>query len=146
MIEHDEMEKALKEPLPDEIMSLIEKGKKERTTVLQGTERPNKGVGLYAKTHVEIKFHDEENLIKCIKLLRWSDERLSKLPALVAMWDWQISDVEKLSVHFSTGWYDKDFFEARKLAFLERDHLSYYEMFGASADDITTYHEIIDQS
>jgi hypothetical protein len=133
-------------PLPDSIMALVEKGRHERVQVLPGTERPNKGVGLYAKTHVEISFQDEENLIKCVKLLYWSDQRLSKLPDLIAMWDWQNTVREKMTLYFSTGWYDKEYFEARNMAFQGRNHFSYYQMFGATVDDLKTHHEILNPS
>ena len=129
--------------LPANIMALVEKGRSQRIQVLPGTERPNKGIGLYAKTHVEISFDDEDNLIKCVKLLYWSDQRLSKLPDLIAMWDWQNTIREKMMLYFSTGWYDKAYFEARNGAFLGRDHHSYYQMFGAKVDDLKVRHEIL---
>lgn len=132
----------LDEPLPPEIINLLEKGRAERTIVLPGTERPNKGINLYAQTFVEIEFKDEENLKKCVKLLYWSDQRLSRLPALLARWDWQKTERQGMTILFSTGWYEKEFFEERNNAFLGREHASYYSKFGANPDDLKVRHEI----
>ena len=133
----------LSEPLPADVLELVERGKGERTRVLPGTEGPKGGLGLYAKTHVEISFRDEENLVRCVKLLRWSDERLRQLPELIAMWEWLQTEREGMSLFFSTGWYDEAFFRARKTAFMGRDHARYFEMFGASVDDLKTRNEIL---
>src|SRR4051812_25728667 len=108
----------LEEPLPADVLELVERGKSQRTRVLPGTEGPKGGVGLYAKTHVEITFNDEDNLVRCVKLLRWSDERLRQLPDLIAMWEWLQTERDGMSLYFSTGWYDEAFFRARRAAFL----------------------------
>lgn len=136
----------LDEPLTEEIMQLLEQGKTRRTTILPGTERPNKGVDLYAQTHVEIEFSDEENLRRCVKLLHWSDQRLSRLPALLAMWDWQQTAREGMKLYFSTGWYDKDFFDERNTAFMSRTHSEYFQMFGAKTEDLKVRHEVMVQA
>lgn len=110
----------LSEPLPESVMALIEAGRNSRTRVLPGTEGPNRQTVPYAKTHVEISFDNEEDLIRCVKLLHWSDERLRQLPALLAMWEWHQTVREGMKIFFSTAWYDKKFFEARKAAFSGR--------------------------
>jgi hypothetical protein len=133
----------LRMDLPKEIMDRVERGRKVKTMVLEGTERPNKGVGLYAKTHVKLDFTDEENLLNCVKLLKWSDDRLSKLPDLLAHWDWQMTIREGMTLYFTTGWYNKDFFEERNTAFLGRTHGEYYKLFGAKPEDLSVEHEIL---
>ena len=129
-------------PLPDDVMDRLAKGRVSLCEVLPGTTRPNKGQGLYAKTYIELDFEDEENLQTCVKLLYWSDQRLSKLPDLVALWDWQATARDGMTIKFSTGWYDKEYFDARKYAFAGRDHQSYYELFGAKVQDLRVRHEI----
>jgi len=136
----------LSAPLPPDILELLERGRHTRTTILPGTDRPNKGIGLYALTFVEIDFTDEDNLHKCVKLLHWSDERLSKLPELVALWDWQNTMREGMKIYFSTGWYDKSFFEERNNAFLGRTHAEYFSKFGARPEDLKIQHQIIGDS
>jgi hypothetical protein len=133
----------LDEPLPPEVAALVEQGRTVRTQVLPGTEGPKGGLGLYAKTHVEIAFRDEENLVRCVKLLRWSDDRLRQLPDLIAMWEWLRTERDDMSLFFSTGWYDEAFYRARNAAFLGRDHARYFAMFGASVDDLKTENEIM---
>lgn len=82
-------------------------------------------------------------LRKCVALLRWSDERLKKIPELLAMWRWDRTIREGMTIYFSTTWLDKDFFEARQHAFMERGHISYYAKFGATPNDLKTRHEIL---
>lgn len=135
-------ESDLAAPLPDDVMKHLDEGRRRLCQVLPGTTRPNKGVGLYAKTYIELDFQDEENLLTCVKLLYWSDQRLSKLPDLVALWDWQTAEREGMTIKFSTGWYDKEYFDARKYAFAGRDHQSYYALFGAKVQDLRVRHEI----
>lgn len=106
------------EPLPPEILELLERGKTRRTVILPGAEGRNAGKKPYARTHVEIEFRDEDNLRKCIALLKWSDERLLKLPELLAMWEWNRTDREGMTIHFGTNWYNRRFFEERQNAFL----------------------------
>ena len=133
----------LSAPLPEEVMVLAEQGRTQRTTVLPGTEGPNRNSTPYAKTHVEIDFADEEQLINCVKLLHWSDERLRGLPELIKMWAWLRTERERMTIYFSTAWYDKSFFEARNAAFQGRDHARYYAMFGATLNDLRTRHQVL---
>jgi hypothetical protein len=132
----------LSQPLPFEIMERFEKGKTTKTIVLHGTEQRRNDAPLYAVTHVEIDFDDEAQMLNCVKLLYWSDLRLSKLPALLAKWKWDDTKRSGNQIQFSTSWYDKDFFEARNAAFLGRTHAHYYEMFGAKVGDLKIRHEI----
>ena len=131
-------------PLPDDILELLEKGKTERTVILTGAESDIPNRTLYALTHVESEFKDEQNLRRCISLLMWSDERLRRLPALLQYWEWVRTARLGNTLYFGTRWFDKDFFEQRKLAFQEHGHLSYFQMFGATLDDLKIRHEIVD--
>jgi hypothetical protein len=140
--QHDEMPD-LDAPLPEYIEELLEKGKTQRTRILPGAEGPEISKKPYALTHVEVDFTDETNLRRCIALLKWSDERLQRLPDLLAMWNWVETVRDGMTLRFGTRWYKQAFFEERKNAFLERDHLSYFAMFGAKAEDLKTWHEVL---
>ena len=132
-------------PLPQDILKKLEQGKTERTLVLPGTEgSPSGKVKPHAKTYVKIDFTGkEDNLIKCVKLLKWSDERLQKLPDLLRKWAWMATLREGSTLYFTTWWWNKEFFEERKHAFLGHSHQSYLTMFGATQDDVIVHHEVV---
>ena len=93
----------------------------------------------------QIEFDSEENLLNCVKLLKWSDERLQRMPELLNMWCWYKTYREGMNIYFSTWWWNQPYFEERNNAFLERSHQGYLEKFGATQDDVTVEHEIVGQ-
>jgi hypothetical protein len=130
-------------PELDEVLEeLLERGKRERVMILAGTEggrhrRP------YAVTRVEIAFDNERDLRSCVRMLRWSDDRLRARPDQMILWDWQRTFREGMKIHFGVAWYDQAFFERRKDAFKEPAHVGYYSLFGATADRFSMEHEIL---
>lgn len=130
----------------DELEELLERGKSERVQILSGTEAEGRQAEPYARTHVEISFSDENDLRECVRLLRWSDERLRARPDQLLRWDWQKTFRDGMTIRFGVNWYERDFFERRKDAFREPTHAVYYSQFGASADDFKIRHEVIGQS
>ena len=123
---------------------LLERGKTERVLILSGTESDeNKRRKPYAVTKVTIQFDDEKSLRTCVRMLRWSDDRLRARPDQMILWDWSKSFREGMTIYFGVTWYDKEFFEKRKNAFMEPEHSSYYGYFGAKPDDFQMTHEIL---
>ncbi|RNC82362.1 MAG: hypothetical protein ED559_11450 [Phycisphaera sp.] len=123
---------------------LLERGKKEKVMILAGTERPeDRGRTPYAQTKVEITFDDEEKLRTCVRLLRWSDDRLRARPDQLLHWDWNSSFREGMTIKFGVSWYTREFFESRKDAFKDESHSSYFAHFGANADDMVVKTEIV---
>ena len=128
------------DPLLDE---LLERGKTQRVMILAGTESPTAlRKKPYATTKITITFSNERDLRECVRLLRWSDERLRARPEQLILWDWQSSHRDGMTIQFGVGWYDRSFFEKRKDAFKEPRHRSYYAAFGAKAEDFKVEHQI----
>ncbi len=123
---------------------LLDKGRYGPVQILDGSESPeNKGRRPHAITLVEIEFDNEDDLRKCVRLLRWSDERLKLRPDEHIRWDWSSSMRDKMKIKFGVNWYDKAFFEQRKDAFRNAEHRSYYANFGASPDRFKMEHRVL---
>jgi len=133
-----------REEFDDALEQLLERGKAERVMILSGTEgdRPDSR-SPYARTNASITFRDEGDLRECVRLLRWSDERLRKRPDQLMLWQWDHSFREGMTIQFGVNWYDAAFFERRRDAFREPSHTRYYRMFGASPDDFKIEHVIL---
>ena len=122
--------------------ALLQRGQRERVMILEGTEGERRRTP-YAVSHIRIDFDNERDLRNCVRMLRWSDERLRARPDQMLLWEWNRSFRDKMSIFFGVAWYDRDFFERRKGAFLESKHVSYYAMFGASPDRFDIRHEVL---
>jgi hypothetical protein len=123
------------------IDDLLERGKTQRVQILIGTENPQRlGQIPYAHTRVRITFKSEEALRECVRLLRWSDERLRALPEQLMLWSWDRSFREGMAISFGVNWYDRNFFERRRDAFTEPKHAAYYRRFGAVPEDFDIKH------
>lgn len=96
----------------------------------------------YARTEVSIDFEDEKDLRRCVRLLRWSDERLRALGSSIA-WSWDKTVRDGMNIKFAVNWYDKDFYEQRRDAFRDKAHLSYFKMFGKAASDMQVHTEVL---
>jgi hypothetical protein len=135
------------DPIPeiDAVLSeLLERGKSERVMILAGTEADaNRHRKPYAVTKVEISFKDEASLRTCVRLLRWSDDRLRARPDQLLRWEWDNSFRHDMTIYFGVNWYDKAFFEKRQNAFMEPQHASYYAYFGARPEDFKMEHTIL---
>lgn len=122
--------------------ALLELGKSERVMVLSGTEGGRARVP-YAITNIRIQFDNERDLRNCVRMLRWSDDRLRQRPEQMILWDWSRTFREKMYVFFGVAWYDREFFEKRKDAFKEPAHVAYYTQFGATPERFELSHEIL---
>lgn len=132
--------------IPDidpDLEHLLLKGRDQRVQILEGSESPDRAHSTpYARTSVKITFSNERDLRQCVRLLRWSDDRLRARVEQMILWDWSVSFREGMTIYFGVNWYDKEFFDARRNAFNDPAHRSYYAMFGASSDDFVMEHEI----
>ncbi|MFF2267386.1 hypothetical protein ACFVTZ_03920 [Cellulosimicrobium cellulans] len=127
-----------------DFLTLLERGKTERVQLLDGTESPGQKRQPYARTYVDIDFDDENDLRECVKLLRWSDERLRARPEQMLAWEWTVTYRDGMRISFGVNWYDRAFYEERKDAFREPGHTRFYKMFGASVDSLKMRHEVLD--
>lgn len=126
-----------------ELDLLLKKGLKSKQQILSGAS--NKVFGdkkPYAVTHVKVDFDNEADLRKCVRLLRWSDDRLLKIGSTIN-WSWDRSFREGMTIEFAVNWYDKEFFEKRKDSFADKNHLSYFNMFGKAASDLHIITEVL---
>src|SRR5262245_15527094 len=85
---------------------LLDRGKHERVMILPGTEGGT-GRKPYATTKVEIRFDDEHQLRTCVRMLRWSDERLRMHPGQLIAWEWEKTFREDMTISFGVAWYDR---------------------------------------
>jgi hypothetical protein len=131
-------------PLPDHVLAKLEAGRTVRTQILDGSMlEQHENLVPYAYTHVKMSFKDEADVIRCARMLHWSDERMRARTEPMIMWAWRRSYREKMTVEFTVGWYSEEFFNARKDAFLDTQHSSYYSKFGLTPMDIKTRNEIL---
>jgi hypothetical protein len=98
---------------------------------------------LVAHTLVKIDFDNEENLQKCVQLLKESDEHLKNRPEELKLWAWDKTYREWMTIHFGVAWYDYGFFQDRKGAWKDANHLRDYAKFGAKLDQLRLRHEVL---
>ena len=121
--------------LPPEVSALVEEGRHREVKILEGASRRIFGGRVpHARTHVAVRFEDEENLITCVRLLRWSDDRLIALGSSIE-WAWNFTVREGMEIRFAVDWHDPEFYRRRRGAIEDRNHLSYFKMFAMSPED-----------
>lgn len=131
-------------PLPRHVLARLKKGRTTRTQILDGSMlEQHEGLKEYAFTHVSMSFTNEDDIIRCTRLLQWSDERMRARDTPRILWKWSHSFRERMILEFSVAWYTKEFFEQNASAFKDSTHASYYKKFGLEVADIKTRHEII---
>ncbi len=131
--------------IDDKLHALLEKGKARAVKILPGASTKIFGKKLpYAQTHVSITFDSEEDLRRCVRLLRWSDQRLLAIGSSIA-WSWERSIRKGMEISFSVNWYDKEFYLKRSDAFKDSNHLSYFSMFGKSTSDMRIVTEVLEK-
>jgi len=136
----------LGEQIPElsaEVRRRVDQGRTTRTQILEGSVDPLGTKIPYARSKVEIDFKDEDNLLRCVRLLQWSDEYLRKHRDRGPSWDWQRSFRDRMKIEFAVLWYTPDMYEKRKDAFLEVGHADYYKLFGATPQDLKVTHHIL---
>lgn len=131
-------------PLPKHVLARIKKGRTERTQILDGSMlEQHSDLMAYALTHVSMEFNNEDDIIRCARLLQWSDERMRSKDNPRIMWEWRKSFREGMILEFSVAWYSKDFFEEHRASFKDKNHKGYFKLFGLSSSDIKTRDEIL---
>jgi hypothetical protein len=129
--------------LPHVLQNLIA-GRTRRTQILDGSMlEQHDHLVPYAFTHVAMTFINEDDIIRCARMLQWSDERMRSRTDPKIMWAWRESYRDEMTVEFSVAWYSEDFFNERNDAFMDSHHASYYKKFGLQPSDIRTRNEII---
>ncbi len=109
--------------------------------LLPGEEiRRGKHLQRHAITSAEIKFSNEDNLQKFFEIIKESDDKLSKIPDSEVMYEWQMISRKGLTVRFGVAWLDKDFYSARKDAYMSNLHSKVFKQFNISAKDIRIEH------
>ena len=100
--------------LPPEVSALVEEGRHREVKILEGaSSRIFGGRVPHARTHVAVRFEDEENLITCVRLLRWSDDRLIALGSSIE-WAWNFTVREGMEIRFAVDWHDPEFYRRRR--------------------------------
>lgn len=131
-------------PLPDHVLKRVIEGRKERTQILDGSMlEQHDHLKPYAYTHVTMDFENEDDLIRCARLLQWSDERMRSRTDPKIMWAWQESFRDGMRLEFSVAWYSEEFFREQQDAFMNAEHAAYYAKFGLNVGDIKTKHQIV---
>ncbi len=127
-----------------ELDELLKKGIESEQKILPGASDQIYGDKKpYARTSVKIDFENEDDLRRCVRLLRWSDERLATIGPGIA-WTWDLTTREGMTIKFAVNWYEKDFFEQRKDSFKDDNHISYFKMFGKDTSDMDVKTEILE--
>jgi hypothetical protein len=111
------------------------------TVIMTGEEiRRAKDLRRVAITRGEITFGSEEQLKSFLDILRDSDARLSKVPDAEVVYDWQLVRRKDLTVRFGVSWYDDDFYQKRRNAYLSRLHGDIFARLGLKAEDLRIEH------
>jgi len=97
----------------------------------------------------ECRFYCSNNdiLSRCIDAIRDSDEHLRNRPEERMLWDWQSTWVEYEQgvkeggyVVLGVAWYNNIFFETKKSAYLNTEHLEKYFQIGLDSNNINVEH------
>ena len=131
-------------PLPEHVLAKLIEGRERRVQLLDGSSlEQHSNLQPYAYTDVKMVFENEDDLIRCARLLQWSDERMRERTEPKILWAWIVSFRDGDAVEFSVAWYEKDFFEKNKDAFMNKEHSNYYAKFGMNTSDIQINHRIL---
>lgn len=131
-------------PLSEKVMDAVVQGRTARTQLLDGSMLPrHEGLRRYAYTHARMNFDNENDLVRCVRMLQWSDERMRSRTDPMILWEWTRSYREGMSVEFTVAWYSEEFFNERKNAFQDKQHAGFYSAFGLKPSDIIVRHEIL---
>lgn len=131
-------------PLSDDLIEKVRLGRTQRTQILDGSQlEQHAKLKPYAHTHVWMTFDSEDDIIRCVRMLQWSDERMRARTDPRILWGWEMSFREGNQVYFSVVWYTKEFFEERKDSYSDKAHSSYFSLFGMTPKDLKIKHEIV---
>ncbi|QNK89455.1 hypothetical protein H7992_07255 [Sporosarcina sp. resist] len=108
----------------------------EMILVLPGTESERIPIAI---TKVEIVFTNEDDLKKCIAVLRDSDAQLKTDPK---PYDWQFTVRKGLKIYFGVNWFDLNFFKEKKDVFENKQHGSIFQSFNSSIENFVVRHYI----
>tara|TARA_R110000787_G_scaffold90508_1_gene191009 strand:- start:339 stop:815 length:477 start_codon:yes stop_codon:yes gene_type:complete len=130
-------------PLPSKLLETVKLGRSQRTQVLDGSALdPHDELRPYAETHVSMSFKDEADIIRCVRLLQWSDERMRARENPYMLWAWREAFRLGEQVEFSVVWYTKEFFEERKDSFSDDAHVGYLSRFNMTPSELKIRHEV----
>ena len=93
-----------------------------------------------AITRAEVTFSSEENFIKFLEIIKETDQRLSKIPDIQVMYDWQLLRRKGLTVRFGVAWYDEEFYQTKMNAHLSELHSRVFSQFGVTKNEIRIEH------
>ncbi|UES60230.1 hypothetical protein GFK91_31440 (plasmid) [Roseibium aggregatum] len=111
------------------------------TTILSGEEsRRPQSLNKVAITTVEVDLKSEEDFNRFFEIIKESDRRLSEIPDKEVMYEWVKVRRKGLSIRFGVAWYDQQFFNARKDAYLSNEHSSMFKEFHITSDDLKITH------
>lgn len=130
-------------PLDEELLALVRRGAKKKSQILDGSQlEQHLDKTVYATTHVRMRFDNEDDIIKCVRMLQWSDERMRSRADPALAWAWAEAFREGEDVYFSVLWFTKEFFDARKESYADDTHRSYLAKFGMKPKALKIEHEI----
>lgn len=110
-------------------------------TVLVGEEqRRPKSLTRVAITRAEIEFGSEDDFTRFLKIITASDERLRKISDDEVMYDWQQIRRKGMVVRFGVAWYDDEFYQSRKDAYLSELHSRVFAQFAVAPNAIRIEH------
>jgi hypothetical protein len=131
-------------PLSDAVLDKVIAGRESRTQILDGSDLPqHEGLVPYAVSHVDMKFDHEDDLVRCVRLLQWSDARMRAMTDPQILWNWNSSFRNDQEIEFSVSWFGEEFFENRKDSFMDGMHSGFYSVFGLTPEDIRVRHEVL---
>lgn len=108
--------------------------------VLFGTERDIEKP-VIALTNCKVEFSSKEELERCIKAVRESDERLAERPVAAVLYDWQVATVIRgLTMFFGVRWYDREYFDKNRDVYKNKMHDHLFSKFGVSAESFNVNH------
>ena len=116
------------------------------TVVIPGCEERRKKLGktVIALSKVEIRLNSEAERDTCVRHLEESDRRFAQVAS--NPWEWAGVRILENTVRFNVEWYEHEFFYARRTAFKDPDHIDMYAQFGATLEQITVAHFLVDQN
>lgn len=103
-----------------------------------------------AQSFCEYYCPDYATLVRCIKAIKDSDDRLLQRPEEQMKWDWDTTwvsfhnDADRESaggtIYLGVAWYDREFFDDRKDAGFGAMHRSIYKNIGVPLEEVRVAH------
>jgi hypothetical protein len=122
-----------------------------RVQVLDDPETREKGRKAIAMSDVLYACPTSDIAASLIEALRVSDEKLRGLHDSLMLWEWNSTWLEQhpdgsSSALLRVAWYDREFYDERKSAWLGKMHRRIYEEIGIGLDDMSVTHWLLDEA